>query len=181
MFTIVGWHCTLPVHTLLSSPVSNWGVHRVSVQTASPQQWPETAHPPFWSSVCGQTRLLSRKHFCSPLSHLVTEGPPPESGIYFRKTAADSSWMAAETWNPAQIFICFMIIKRFNLKRAGRLYKILPLTDKFSTSHTMSRKCPSSTSTALPKPTSARYRGHTQKRKEPQKQGKQVSLSIEYH
>lgn len=114
--------CGMVLRTLLSSLVSNWGVHRVSVWTASPQQWPqqwsETAHPPFWSSVCWQTRLLSREYICS---HLLTEGPLLESAIYFRETAADSFWMAAESWNPAQIFICFTIIKRFHLRRAGRL------------------------------------------------------------
>lgn len=69
--------------------------------------------------------LCAGKPGCSPgntapCSHLLTEGPLPEPRTYFGMTAADSSWMAAETWNPAQIFICFTIIKRFNLRRAGR-------------------------------------------------------------
>lgn len=127
MFITVGWRCTLPVHILWSSlVVSNWGAHTGCL----------SGLPTHSSDPSSDQRLLMHpsealcagKPGCSPgntsapcCSHLLTEGPLPESGISLRKTAADSSWMAAETWNPAQIFICFTIIKRFNLRRAGRL------------------------------------------------------------
>lgn len=47
-----------------------------------------------------------------PCVHMLTEGPRLESEIYFRSDYGDSSWMGAQTWNPHQIFICFITIKR---------------------------------------------------------------------
>lgn len=71
-----------------------------------------------WVVLAHQVALQKTHHL--PPDPPAAEGPLPEPAVCFR-TAAGTSWMAAETWNPAQIFSCFMIIKRFNLRRAGRL------------------------------------------------------------